>query len=44
MTTANIHLLVLLIVFLCTFGGALVGLMLRSSYRRIISTNTPRAP
>ena len=30
MTTANIHLLVLLIVFLCTFGGALVGLMLRS--------------
>ena len=30
MTTANIHLIVLLIVFLCTFGGALAGLLIRA--------------
>jgi len=29
MTTADIHVIVLLIVFLCTFGGALAGLLIR---------------
>jgi hypothetical protein len=30
MTTAEIHLTVLLLVFLCTFGGALAGIMIRA--------------
>jgi Protein of unknown function (DUF4239) len=30
MTTADIHLILLLIVFLCTFGGALTGLLIRA--------------